>query len=430
VLSSASVEGRDAATVVPSAWPALLALAVVVLLSIGMLGTDLLVEYRTADETTKLVDNALRSVALADDLRSQAHLLAANPVGREVPRAVLAQIARDTTRYEPLATYEGERAEWTRLRGLLDRLRDTQTTDARAVDPALVRAIETSLDQVVRINEREAARSVAVIRAAHRQAFMIDAAAGAVTFLLAVVVATALVRALRRQRALVAAHLALARERQDELEAFAGRVAHDLRGPLAPIRGYADLLRTDSGPPPREIGERITKATGRMIAIIDSLLALSVSGRPGSGRTAVEPVVAQAIEDARSLLADADIELAVANCAVRCPPEVLGRIVQNLVSNAIKYRAPERRLALGIAATRRGDTVELAVSDNGVGMDAVAAARAFDAFYRADAARGIAGHGLGLSIVKRTVDALGGSCSLASEPGAGTRVAIRLPAAV
>jgi hypothetical protein len=201
VLSSASVEGRDAATVVPSAWPALLALAVVVLLSIGMLGTDLLVEYRTADETTKLVDNALRSVALADDLRSQAHLLAANPVGREVPRAVLAQIARDTTRYEPLATYEGERAEWTRLRGLLDRLRDTQTTDARAVDPALVRAIETSLDQVVRINEREAARSVAVIRAAHRQAFMIDAAAGAVTFLLAVVVATALVRLTSRGRA-------------------------------------------------------------------------------------------------------------------------------------------------------------------------------------------------------------------------------------
>ncbi len=421
------MKSRDVAADVPSAWPALLALVTVGLLAVGMLATDLVVEHRTGAETTNLIDNALRSVALADHLRADAHVLAANP-GATVAANVAKQIARDAALYEPLATYRGERAEWTHLQGLLERLQHEPMDGASAPD-ALVGDIEGSIDRIVELNEREAADSVAVIRVVHRQAFAADAVAGAITLLLAVIVATVLVRTLRRQRALLQARLEAEHDRRRELEAFAARVAHDLRGPLTPIRSYAELLHLGKGPSPREIGARIAHATMRMVAIIDGLLALSVSGRPGTGETAIAAVVDQALDDVQPLPADAKVDVAIADCRVSCPPEIFGRIVYNLVSNAIKYRARERPLTLAITAGRTGDSVELQVADNGVGMDAAAVGHVFDPFYRVAATGDVPGHGLGLSIVKRTVDALGGACSITSTPGEGTRVTVRLPAA-
>lgn len=421
------MESRNLATVAPSASPALLALAVVGLLAVGMLVTDLVVEHRTAAETTKVVDDALRSVALADHMRADAHVLAANP-GAVVAANVAEQIARDAALYEPLAAYPGEHAEWRHLQGLLDRLQH-QPTDGAPVPTALVADIEGSIDRIVQLNEREAGDSVAVIRAVHRQAFAVDTAAGGITLLLTLIIATVLVRTLARQRALLQASLETEHERRRELDAFASRVAHDLRGPLTPIRTYAELLRSGAGPPPSEIGARIAKATRRMIEIIDGLLALSVSGRPGSGETEIRPVVEQALDDVRPLPAGTQLDVAIDDCRVRCPEEAFGRIVENLVTNAIKYRAPERALALAITAARADDAVELAVADNGVGMDAAAVAHAFDPFYRVEATGGVPGHGLGLSIVKRTVDALGGECRIASTRGEGTRVTVRLPAA-
>ncbi|TMA75965.1 MAG: HAMP domain-containing histidine kinase [Deltaproteobacteria bacterium] len=413
---------------VPSAWPALLALAVVVLLSIGMLATDLIVEHRTAAETTKLVGDALRSVTLADHLRADAHALAATP-DPAVAANVAEEIARDAALYEPLATYPGEHAEWTHLQGLLEGLQREQMNGGSGLD-SVVSDIEASIDRIVQLNEREAADSVTIIRAVHRQAFAADAIAGAVTLVLAIIVATVLVRALRRQRFLIEARLETEQARRRELDAFAARVAHDLRGPLTPIRSYGELLCLGSGPPPREIGARIVDGTRRMVGIIDGLLTLSVSGRVGVGQTEIAPVIHQALDDLGPLPADSKIALAIADCRLCCPPDVLGRIVENLVSNAIKYRAPERPLELAITAARTGDAIEVAVADNGVGMDAAAMSRAFDPFFRVVSARAIPGHGLGLSIVKRTVDALGGACSIASKPGEGTRVTIRLPAAL
>ncbi len=417
----------DTANDVPAVWPPLLALAVVALLAVATLVTDLVVEHRTSAATTNLVEDALGSVALADHLRADAHVLAANP-GATVAARVARQIANDAARYEPLATYPGERTEWTHLQGLLDRLQHHSTDDAAAA-AQLVDEIEASIDRIVQLNEREAADSVAVIRAIHREAFVADAAAGVLTLVLATIVAIVLVRTLGRQRALLQARLDVEVERRRELDAFAARVAHDLRGPLTPIRSYAELLRSGTGPPPNELGDRIAAGTRRMTEIIDGLLALSVSGRPGDGETEIRRVIDQALDDVRPLPADTKVDVAVDDYRVRCPQEAFGRIVHNLVSNAIKYRAPERPLALTITATRVNGAVELAVADNGVGMDAAAVGRAFDPFYRVRATGGVPGHGLGLSIVKRTVDALGGGCSIASRPGEGTRVTVRLPAA-
>jgi signal transduction histidine kinase len=412
---------------VPSTWPGLLAVGIVALLSTGVIVIDIVGDRETEGETSELVDNALRSVALIDDLRRQTHELANGAVDRKALAYASGRIAADAAMYEPLATYLGEREEWTHLQDLIARLEQRQT-DGTAADVALPRQIEASLDRLVRINELEAAHFFAAIRLSYRNGLLVDLVGGAVVLVLALVIARLLLGAIRRQRALVAAHLELEDARKRELEAFAGRVAHDLRAPLTPIQAYADVLQLGGGPPPEKVGQQIAKATRRLTEIIDDLLALSVSGHPGVGQADVATVVAQVLEDLEPQLGEAKVDLAVADTKVRCPAGALGGIVSNLVSNAIKYRASDRPLELGIRATRHDGTVELLVSDNGIGMDAATASHIFDPMFRASAVRTIEGHGLGLAIVKRTIDALGGTYSVETKLGEGTRIIVRLPA--
>lgn len=387
------------------AWPPLVALAVVSALAIGMLAVDLAVEHRTAGRTGELVDDALRSVSLADDLGSQARRLAAAHTPVQLAR-VAARIEEDIRAYDPLATYDGERAEWTHLQGLLDHLRD---------DPAVVDDIEASIARLVEINQREAADGVASIRREHRIAIAVGAVEVAAILGLAAVVAWFLVRALRRERAAIAA-------RQEEVEAFARRVAHDLRGPMAPMRGYAEMV---AGP----IGPKLVRSVDRMSAIISDLLELSLSGAPPAGETALASVIDDVLVELQPALEGARVSVEVEACRVACSPGVLSQLLANLVSNACKYRSPARPLVISIhGGATRGEVV-LAVDDNGLGMAAEDAAHAFEPLYRARATAQIAGTGLGLAIVKRTLEAIGGDCRLASERGVGTRVELHLPAA-
>lgn len=430
-------EDRDPGQAVASAWPALIALAAVVGLSLASLGLDLAIGHQTAVRTAQLVDDSLHSVALADDLRYQAHRLGANRLDREQLRAIAAQIAADAREYDPIATGPGERIEWSTLQLLFGRLQQDRA-ELGPID-GLVDAIGQSIDRLIEINRREARDDQAAIAALQRRGLAIDGAIGAVTLALAVGVGVALIRSLRRQRALAHRYLAQSAERSRELEAFAGRVAHDLRGPLAPVVMSAELL-TEPGADVPVIAARIHRAAERMTGLIDGLLALSVAGRLPAGRGEVGPVVREVLDDLGADLRDAEVVLAIADCATACTPSVLAQLVRNVVGNAIKYRGAGRPLQVTIdakprapelpeIATRSTGQIEIVVTDNGVGMTREAAAHAFDPFYRATSARSIPGHGLGLAIVKRTVDAMGGDCELSSAPNEGTRVTLHLPAA-
>ena len=108
-----------------------------------------------------------------------------------------------------------------------------------------------------------------------------------------------------------------------------------------------------------------------------------------------------------------------------CAPEVLGQILRNVLGNALKYRAADRACRLEISTRVEPGSVTLDVADNGQGMEASAARRAFEPFYRGTSEG--TGHGLGLAIVDSYVRALGGSVQLRSQPGVGTRVSLRLP---
>ncbi len=403
----------------PSAWPPLVALATVSALAIALLAVDLVIERRTADRTSELVDNSLQSVQLADDLGAQARRLATARGPAQLAR-VAARIEDDVRRYDPLANYPGERVEWTHLQGLLDRL-------GASTDAVVAEQIEDSIAKLVAINKQAAADNVAAIRHEHHEATAIGAIEVVAILALAGIVALFLVRALRRQDELVGRHLAMLAARQDEVESFARRVAHDLRGPLAPMRGYADMLI--AGAPGKPIGEKLARVTDRMSAMVADLLELSLSGKPPPGETQIASVVDDVLAELQPKLADAQVTVEVPSCMVACSPGVLSQLLANLVTNSCKYRSPARPLAIEIRGDRHDGEVVLAVGDNGLGMAPDDAAHAFEPLYRARATSQIEGTGLGLAIVKRTIEAIGGDCQLESTRDVGTRVMLHLPTA-
>ncbi|HEX2691587.1 MAG TPA: HAMP domain-containing sensor histidine kinase [Kofleriaceae bacterium] len=415
----------------------MVALVAVVGLAVANIGLDLMIGHQTAVRTGQLVDDSLRSVALADDLRYQAHRLSAAPLDRAQLISIAGQIGADAREYDPIATGLGERTEWSTLQLLFGRLQK-EHEDPGSIAP-LVAAIEESIARLIAINQRAARDHEAAIAELHHHGLIIDAAIGAIMLVLAIGVGLALLHSLHRQRQLGRMHIAAMDERNRELEAFAGRVAHDLRGPLTPVAMNTSLLLKPGTDVPA-VAARIHRSVERMAELIDDLLALSVAGRVRAGRGDVATVVHEVLDDLRFELHDADITLTIANCATACSPGVLAQLMRNLVTNAIKYRGADRRLLLKIDAMPRGGDatarpandatlVEIVVTDNGVGMTREAVAHAFDPFYRANPTPGIPGHGLGLAIVKRTLDAMGGDCHLASAPNEGTSVTLRLPAA-
>jgi len=402
-------------------WPPLVALAIVVLLSLAMLGVDLVVDRATAGTTNELVNNSMRSIALADDLRYQAYRLATANLAPDQINSIAEQIDADAKAYNPLATSAGEAAEWDRLQALFAHLRHEQPLPASGSSATLVNEIETSIARLVEINQNAARDNAREIADAHRTGLYADAIVGTITLVLAVLVAVALVRSLRRERASID-------EKKRELAAFAARTAHDLKGPLSPLKGYSDLLSLNPSPEVHEISKRLSRAVERMTGVIENLLAISVNGKLPPGKVGVAPVVLEVLDELRDELHDAELAVDVGDTSTACSAGVLAQVLRNVITNSAKYRAPDRRLALRVEAKGDGDRVEIAVADNGIGMDSEALSHAFEPLYRAPGSSS-PGHGLGLSIVKRTLDSLGGTVAIASQRGRGTRVTLRVPSA-
>jgi signal transduction histidine kinase len=412
---------------VERSWVALVALGVVALLSMTMCLLDIVIDRNTASHTNALVEDSLRSVALADDLRYQAYRLSTANLAPDQIASIAEQIDADARAYDPLANSDGEGDEWNRLQGLLAHLRHEQPLPTTGSSATLVSEIETSIARLVRINQDEAHRGADQITSVHQSGLVLDAIVGVLILSAVMFVGFVLTRSLRRQRALLRQHLANVDERTRELAAFASRTAHDLKGPLSPIRGYADLLSLQPSAEVKEMARRIGRAVDRMTGIVDDMLELSVHGRPTAGQVALTPAVLDAVDELRGVLGDAEVSVELGELSVQCSDTVLGQVLRNLMSNAAKYRAPERKLALRVLARKAGDRVEIAVCDNGRGMDAEAASHAFEPYYRAST--DVPGHGLGLSIVRRTIEAIGGTVELASTLGEGTRVTVTVAAA-
>jgi two-component system OmpR family sensor kinase len=209
--------------------------------------------------------------------------------------------------------------------------------------------------------------------------------------------------------------------------------SHELRTPVATIRGYAELYRTGALGAEDELDDamrRTEEEALRMGALVDDLLQLARldQGRPlerapvDLGQLAEDAVQdARAVEPDRAIVATAPEPVTVLGDRAR-----LHQVVANLLANA-RVHAPGAPIEVRVH--RDADRAVIEVHDDGPGMSEADAARAFERFYRADASRSRhhGGSGLGLAIVDATMRAHGGTAAIDSAPGRGTTVRLELP---
>jgi signal transduction histidine kinase len=421
------MKGRDPNSRSPG-WPVFVALTLVTLLIAGMLGLDLFFARRVGRETEEILENSLRSIVVLQDVRTHVTRLLAPDLHERDIRGETIAIAADGQAYGSLATYPGEQDEWTKLQGLLQRLESSQPLTPRSRSEQAV-AIYASINRLVSINLDGSRSNVASIRAANRQAFVGDALVGGSTLLLVILIGAWLLRVLRRQRQLIDERVLLLHQKNAELEAFAGRAAHDLRSPMNPIRGYADLIieaKADSGDV-AAMAQRIRKAVDRMARVVDDMLALSTAGSPPPGESSTDAVVTAVLEELEPDLRGVGVVTKLAAGRVACSEGILMQILRNLVGNALKFRSRSRPLEITVESRDAGSMVEIAIQDNGVGMDPESTRHVFEPFYRGQMDLEVPGHGLGLAIVDRTTRALGGTREVSSTLNQGTRIVVRLP---
>ena len=420
------MSSEDPHTARLSSWPVLVALGLVTLLIVGMLGLDVFFSQQESRISTDIIENSQRSITLLNNIRDHAKRLAATNSGLEIAQLTRA-VDEDARDYDPLATYTGERQEWIHLQGLLRELSGNRQRNPSVVEEE----VDDSIDRLLSINSLEGSHNVALIHAAHRQAVWSDAVVGGIVLATVALISFWLLRVMARQRRLLVERVEFLDEKNRELEAFAGRAAHDLRSPMNPIRGYTDLILESPGLPEDVTGmaRRIRRSVERMTGVVDNMLALSVSGRPPPGHASSALVVERLIEEMGPELQGVDLATKLRGGRVACAEQVLAQILRNLIGNAIKFRAHSRPLRITIETRDTGSMVEIAVEDNGLGMDSESARHAFEPFYRGQMDRELPGHGLGLAIVDRTIRSLGGTCTLTSVLDCSTRIVAQIPRA-
>lgn len=206
-----------------------------------------------------------------------------------------------------------------------------------------------------------------------------------------------------------------------ELEGFTYSVSHDLRTHLVTLGGFASILWTDHrnelAPRAQEFLERVVSASRRMDRFVQDLLTYGRVSRSSVSPEAVS--LLEIVEEARSTLAAQIAERGASIIVegdlptVEADRTLLGRVVENLISNAVKFVPGDRTPEVRIRARVQDHHVRIDVQDNGVGIAEADQTRIFRAFERLDSA-GFPGTGVGLAIVFKSVERMRGEVSVTS----------------
>lgn len=225
----------------------------------------------------------------------------------------------------------------------------------------------------------------------------------------------------------------LAQMRRD----FVANTSHELKTPVGAVTLLSEAIQTAADDPPQvrifagrlqAEAERLAELTARILnlsrlqAADDPMLVSEVS---------VDEVVASAVDAHVTMAHSAGVEVIRGGdrgLFVRGDTSILVEAIGNLLSNAIAYSPTGSKVGVGVRLV--GEVVEIAVTDQGIGIHEADQARVFERFYRSDQARSrrTGGSGLGLSIVKHAVQRHGGEVRLWSRPGRGATFTVRLPA--
>ncbi len=221
----------------------------------------------------------------------------------------------------------------------------------------------------------------------------------------------------------------------DELQQFAYIASHDLREPLRVMSGYLDLLREDFGEILTEDGlnyiKSAMKSGDRMSALIDDLLKYSRVGAQAREleRTELEVLVKQATENLGKVIEETKAEITTDELpTVVADPSLIVQLLQNLISNAIKFRGDNPPI-VHVGAQREGDRWVISVTDNGIGFAPKDEKRVFEIFQRLHSASEYPGTGIGLAICKKIAEQHGGRIWAESATGTGTAFHFTLQAA-
>lgn len=211
-------------------------------------------------------------------------------------------------------------------------------------------------------------------------------------------------------------------------------VAHDLRTPLATVRSHLEGMIDQIIPPNKENLESLLEEVNRLTLLIEGLQEISLSDK-AIHNFQIEPVelsfyLKETIRRLEPLFQSKGVSLRFTpgdTCFVKSDREALAKILDNLLSNALKFTPSGKNVRLNLKNER--EMVIIEVSDEGVGIAAKDLPYIFERFYRTDRSRnrGSGGFGLGLTIVKELTEALGGMISVESKPGEGSVFSVKLP---
>ncbi len=391
------------------------------------------IEHLTSIRTT------LRHIELTlDDFADRSALTGAaipEPPGVEAERASL---RRAWGAYTSLPMFPGERTlqpglarGLSELDSLISRLLfDTREGDRTRARDDFEREVKPFFDEIdERLNEAEelnangSAEAAATVESVQEAMQLLSAILSVSCALLGVIAAIVAVRLWTQYQRATDQQIA-------ELELFAGRVAHDIRGPLSSV-GLAIAVAERTGGKDPEVLRRANRSIQRIAQLVEGLLLLAqVVRSPQTDESAVvRDVLADVIEEFKPWAVAQNIQLelgAAVDAAVACSAGVLSNMTSNLIGNAIKYMgdSPVRRVT--VRASTANHLVRIEVDDTGPGIPAGAQTRVFDPHERAASAN-VAGLGLGLATVRRLAEVLGGRAGLASTEGVGTLLWFEVP---
>jgi len=221
------------------------------------------------------------------------------------------------------------------------------------------------------------------------------------------------------------------------LRRFVGDASHELRTPLTSIRGYAELFRRGAADRPEDLAKamrRIEEEANRMGVLVDDMLLLARldQGRPLERQPVDLTCIARdAVDDFRAVAPERPIDYFPSGTVFVPGDEArLRQVLGNLLQNARRHTPRETPVHVRVYSGDAEAVIE--VADEGPGMSAEDASRAFERFWRSDPSRTRAsgGAGLGLAIVAAIADAHGGRAEVNSTPGQGATFRVRLPLTV
>lgn len=216
---------------------------------------------------------------------------------------------------------------------------------------------------------------------------------------------------------------------------FVSNVSHELKTPLAVLQNYSSLLEEPNLPEEKrlEYAKTINRVTKHLSELVTNILKLnkleSQKITPSFRKCNVSETLCECLItfesewDIKNLEINADIEEDV---YIRSDPEMLMIIWGNLFSNALKFTPEGGKINVNLK--KNGNNVSVSVSDTGCGMNEATIKHIFDKFYQGDTSHSEKGNGLGLALVKRVIDMLGGEITVESAPGAGSTFTVKLKA--